>query len=196
MLFGTRNRALIKFFLGILLGIAASTTTFFLCDAYRGTVSYTLLPNIVIAVATVVAVGIHMHSVARQKDAREWDVKKDILLKLTSSLAELISETQRLRDAEYNHEPSQGGEVAHNTTDFDVFKQFSKYILETVYVYKPVLPENLILAIENYQSRDKEIENYVDRGDYDHGDAYYELLKEQHKLHLVLSNCIKEASGI
>ncbi len=100
---------MIKLVVGILLGIGASSTAFLLCDIYRNAVSYTLLPNSIIAVATVVAVGIHMHSVARQKEAREWDVKKDILLKLASSLAELISETQRLHEAEYDDEPNQVG---------------------------------------------------------------------------------------
>ena len=186
---------MVTFLTGILLGISLATAGVLAFDIFGEEVSYTLVPNVVIAISAVIALYIHHSSVKHQKEEREWDIRKDILIQLSATLAHLTEETRKLCENSYA-DMSQPPEEQHRDIDFSHLKSFSKKVIECLHAYRPLLSKDLISALETYKIRDREIENSVDIGEYNHAEAYEELITEQEKLQLLISNQIKKFANL
>ena len=186
---------MITFLTGILLGISLATVGGLAFDMFGEKVSYTLVPNVVIAISAVIALYIHQSSVKHQKEEREWDIRKDILIQLSTTLAHLTEETRKLCENAYA-DMNQPQEEQHRDIDFSHLKSFSKKVTECLHAYRPLLSKDLTSALETYKERDREIENSVDIGEYNHAEAYEELITEQEKLQLLISNQIKKFASL
>ncbi|GAA0576634.1 hypothetical protein ACFQH5_15880 [Halomonas salifodinae] len=186
---------MITFLTGILLGISLATAGVLAFDIFGEEVSYTLIPNVVIAISAVIALYIHQSSVKHQKEEREWDIRKDILIQLSATLAHLTEETRKLCENSYA-DMSQLPEEEHRDIDFSHLKSFSKKVIECLHAYRPLLSKDLISALETYKVRDREIEDSFDIGEYSHAEAYEELITEQEKLQLLISNQIKKFANL
>ena len=80
--------------------------------------------------------------------------------------------------------------------DFDHLKLFSKKVVERRHAYRPLLSDELISALETYIAIDREIENSVDVGEYNHPEAYERLIYEQEKLQLLINSEIKKFANL
>ena len=186
---------MINLILGILVGVLMTSVGLSILEAYGGILTVSVSTNIVIAIATIVAVFLHNSSMNHQKESRVWEVNKDILLKLSHSLSELMEQTSKLCDNEFNEQQHLPPE--HDIdNDYNVFKRFSKNISDSLYVYKPLLSQELVKSIEKYQLDEKNIDHAVDIAEINHFEAYDGLHGYQKDLHKVLSNEIKKTAKI
>ena len=153
------------------------------------------MTNIVIALATVVAVAINYLSVKSQKESRRWVVNKDALINVSTTLSDLMSQTGKLSDNAFNG--AQGIPEDHKfTPDNSIYSKFDKYLAHTVTVYGPLLNKDIISAIEKYKKTDSDITHAYNIDEYDIFQAYDASYAAQEELMKTLNKNIKKYASI
>jgi hypothetical protein len=154
------------------------------------------LTNLVIAAAAVIAVLLHNSALKHQRNERIWGIKKEILLKLSHTLSEVMDTTSKRYDEAFNS--AQGLDTQNDTEEEtgDQFSNFSKGIRECLFVYRPLLDRELIEAIEQYEKTDARLEQDVNESALNVHEAYEKMYVAQKELHEKLSEIIKSTAGI
>ncbi len=181
--------------LSALIGVLFTLAGFALLGADKSDVTISTLTNLVIAAAAVIAVILHCSALKHQRNERVWGIKKEILLKLSHTLSELMNITSKRIDQAFMVKESIGQANAIEENG-EQFRDFSTSIRESLFVYRPLLDTELIKAIELYESTDRRVEQDVNDNAMDTHEAYEELYEAQKELHAKLSAHIKTTAGI
>ena len=186
---------MINLLIGGILGLIITTVGFDIIQSQDRNLTIQTITNIVIALATVVAVAINYLAVKSQKESRRWEVNKDILINVSTTLSDLMSQTAKLTDNAFNG--AQGIPEEHKfTPDNSIYSKFDKYLAHTVTVYGPLLNKDIVSAIEQYKKTDSDITNAYNTDEYDIFQAYDASYAAQEKLMKILNKNIKKYASI
>lgn len=186
---------MINLLIGGILGIIITTVGFDIIQSQDRDLTFQTISNIVIALATVVAVAINYLSVKSQKESRRWEVNKDALIKVSTTLSDLMSQTGKLSDNAFSD--AQGIPEEHKfTPDDSIYSKFDKYLAHTVSVYGPLLSKDIISAIEKYKQTDSNITHAYNIDEYDLFQAYDASYAAQQELMRTLNKYIKKYASI
>lgn len=179
-----------KFILGSITGLFLSMVLFSTLTIFDVKIDLSIVTNIIIAIATVVATVIHFDSQRKQRLDRIWDINKGVLLDLTHSLSEAIEATE----IELQNRYSYHGERIE--TKPYVWRNLDEKINYMLNVYGSLVRPNLLSAINHHRQIDREISRQVDQEDLDISEAYETLLNEHKALYKQLLSFIAEISGV
>ena len=186
---------MINLLIGGILGLIITTVGFDLIQNSDRNLTIQTVTNIVIALATVVAVAINYLSIKSQKESRRWEVNKDVLIKVSTTLSDLMTQTSKLSDNAFSD--MQGIPEEHKfTPDNSIYSKFEKYLEHTVSVYGPLLNKEIIAAIENYKKTDSNITNAYNADEFNIFEAYDASYAAQEELMKILNKSIKRYAAI
>lgn len=182
----------LKITIGFIIGLFVSMVGFSLLTVFNIQINLTVITNIIIAAATVVATIIHLDSQSKARKDRVWDMNKGVLLDLAHALSDAIEATENeLHNLRcYDEQESQ---VESKSYAFTNIKEKIDYALN---VYKPLMDIELITSISKHNETDKETTLDVNYHDLDHEDAYEIMLKEHKELYGKVLIFIAEISGV
>jgi hypothetical protein len=190
-----RGSILINLLIGGILGLIITTVGFDLIQNSDRNLTIQTVTNIVIALATVVAVAINYLSIKSQKESRRWEVNKDVLIKVSTTLSDLIAQTSRLSDNAFNN--MQGIPEEHEfSPDNSIYSKFEKYLEHTVSVYGPLLNKEIITAIGKYKKTESNINHAYNIDEFDIFQAYDASYAAQEELMKILNKSIKKYAAI
>ena len=184
---------MVKVVTGAVIGFTAAVWFLALDSKYN--YDSAIAVNIVIAVATIYAVVIHYDSVRKQRRDRVWEINKDNLLSLSKTLSDSISINSKLSEQEFC---KMQGIPDETCTDgaYEINTAFQQSLSDSLNVYKPLLNEELITAIEKYQTAEKLIEEDYNCDAIVVFEAYERQWSIQKELHQTVSAFIKKVAGI
>ncbi|WP_333912585.1 hypothetical protein [Vibrio coralliirubri] len=186
-----------KLSMGFILGMFFTMLSFSLIIIFNGKLDIGIWTNIVIALATCVATALHMDSQRKLRRQRVWEVNKDILLELSSVLAQVIEELNQATDYHFAKMQAIEEEIdIKYEYKPQVYENFAKKSFDVLNVYKPLMKEELIVAIEELQAADDEISKHAENNTIIPFEAFDNLLFEYKKLQSQLNKFIKEIAGI
>lgn len=183
----------IALLIGACVGLILASLYFYAtnnADIAAGTIA-----NSIIALCTFIALIISYFSIQSQKENRRWEINKDLLIKLSTSLSDHMVQTERLMDKEFDH--MQGIPNNDNITwDPAISKKFNESLSHTVQVYGVLLNKEIIDAVENYKKNDKNISYSFEISEFNAFEAYDASLAAQSDLMKVLNKNIKIYAAI
>ncbi len=187
----------IKFSAGLIIGMFFTMFTFSLIAVFSVTFDVTVWTNIVIAIATCIATAIHVDNQIKLRKTRVWDINKDVLLNLSSSLAKVVEDLKKATD--YHFAEMQN--IAHQTGvtyDYppELYENFSNQTFEVLNVYKPLMGRDLISNLEELKTINDRVSEGVNEGELNVFEAYDKILYEHQKLQEKLNTFIKQVSGV
>ncbi|WP_339538120.1 hypothetical protein [Pseudomonas sp. RA_15y_Pfl2_54] len=186
---------MINLLIGGILGLIIAAVGFDIIQSQDRNLTIQTVTNIVIALATMVAVAINYLSVKNQKESRRWEVNKDALINVSTTLSDLMSQTGKLSDNAFNG--AQGIPEEHKfTPDNSIYSKFDNYLAHTVSVYGVLLNKDIISAIEKYKKTDSNITNAYNNDEYDIFQAYDASYAAQEELMKILNKNIKKYASI
>nr|WP_014343636.1 hypothetical protein [Aliivibrio fischeri]AEY78222.1 hypothetical protein [Aliivibrio fischeri] len=180
---------MLNLIISFMLGVFVTVWYLYLDLTFNFDASMTV--NIVIASAAMIATAIHFDSVRTQRKERLWEINKDSILRLSKALADAIEITSNQCDKEMGIAINDSLDKAN-----EVDNSLNNMLSDSLNVYKPLLSESLILAIEEYQKEEMAISNKWHTDEYTTYEAYDELLGIRKKLQLVVLQYIKKVSGV
>lgn len=186
---------MINLLIGGILGLIISAVGFDIIQNQDRNLTLQTITNIVIALATVVAVAINYLSVKSQKESRRWEVNKDVLINLSTTLSDLMSQTEKLSNNAFNGAQSIPEEDKF-TPDNSIYSKFDKYLVHAVNVYGPLLNKDMISAIEKYKKTDSNIAHAYNIDECDLFHAYDASYAAQEELMKTLNKYIKKYASI
>lgn len=181
---------MIKLVIGILFGFTA--TIWYVVFDLKFDLNHSLSVNIVITMATMVATAIHFDFQKKLRKDRIWDTNKAVLLELAHALSEVIEATE---DEIHNTHCQVEGDEKVEVKPY-VFKNIKDKVDYALTVYRPLMDKSLIAAIQQHNTKDKEITHQVKYEDLDHAKAYEAMLLEHKKLYKALLVFMGEISGV
>lgn len=179
-----------KFLLGALVGLFFSMMIFSAFTTFDMEIDMSVVTNIIIAAATVVATAIHFDSQRKQKIDRIWDINKGVILDLTHSLFEAIEATEIEIQNFYGHHDEKIDNKPYVWHDLD---EKINYMLS---VYSPLVSPELLSLINHHKQVNSEISRLVHQEDLDTYTAYETMLQEHKKLYEKLLSFIAKISGV
>ena len=182
---------LINTLVGIVIGF--TLTIWYVALDLRFDIDSALSVNVVIALATVTATAIHFDSVQRQKKDRVWEINKEIILKLFGSL----STAAQVSLDQMNFELASMSDHTVEQPDFDRenYNTLTKSLNESLTLYSPMLPDNVIEAIKKHKSKSEQIAEAYDNDVIDIIGAYDSDYGNHVELLGVLDTYIKRIAG-
>ena len=190
-----RGISLINILIGVILGLIITTVGFDQIQNSDRNLTIQTVTNIVIALATVVAVAINYLSIKNQKESRRWEVNKDVLIKVSTTLSDLMTQTSKLSDNAFND--MQGIPEEHNfLPDKFLHSKFEKCLEHTVSVYGVLLNKEIIEAVEEYKKNESKITYAYTNDEFNVFQAYDSSYAAQVELMKTLNNSIKKYAAI
>ena len=186
-----------KFSLGLIIGLFVSMIGFSFLAVFETKIDITILTNIVIAFATAIATAIHIDSQRKQHRERVWELNKDILLGLSSSLAKVIDDLRYALD--YSFDCMQGIELETGITyeyPLELYQKFTERKFEVLNVYKTLMSSEVISAIEKLQKVDADLVKSYNNGELNEFEVNGNLLHAHEHLQKLLNDFVKKVSGI
>lgn len=182
---------MINTLVGIVIGF--TLTIWYVALDLRFDIDSALSVNVVIALATVTATAIHFDSVQRQKKDRVWEINKEIILKLFGSL----STAAQVSLDQMNFELASMSDHTVEQPDFDRenYNTLTKSLNESLTLYSPMLPDNVIEAIKKHKSKSEQIAEAYDNDVIDIIGAYDSDYGNHVELLGVLDTYIKRIAG-
>ena len=177
------------------MGLIIATVGFDLIQNPDRNLTIQTVTNIVIALATFVAIAINYLSIKSQKESRRWEVNKDVLIKVSTTLSDLMAQTSKLSDNAFND--LQGIPEEHKfSPDNSIYSKFEQYLEHTVSVYGPLLNKEVIAAIAKYKKTDSNIAHAYEIDEFDIFQAYDTSYAAQEELMKTLNKTIKKYAAI
>ncbi|MGN5222779.1 hypothetical protein [Aeromonas veronii] len=171
--------------------------SFSLITVFNVNFDITVWTNIVIAIATCIATALHVDNQIKLRKTRVWDINKDVLLNLSSTLAKVIKDLEKAND--YHFDKMQN--IAHETGATysypeDLYENFTAQTFEVLNVYKPLMSRDLISNLEELETVSKRLDEGVNKGELSVLEAYDRMLYEHEKLQNKLNSFIKQVAGV
>jgi hypothetical protein len=182
----------LKITIGSILGLFVSMVGFSLLTVFNIQINLTVITNIIIAAATVVATLIHLDSQNKARKDRIWDMNKTVLLDLAHALSEAIEATENELHNLQNYDEREN-QVESKAYAFTNIKDKIDYALN---VYSPLMDKGLITSIGEHNKIDKRTTFEVNYQDLDHKDAYEIMLKSHKELYGKVLVFIGKISGV
>uniref|UniRef100_UPI0018CD700C hypothetical protein n=1 Tax=Vibrio hyugaensis TaxID=1534743 RepID=UPI0018CD700C len=155
-----------------------------------------ILTNIVIAVATVIATVIHFSSIKQQRKDRLWDINKPILFGLSQSLSDVIKASEYYLQQEYADRYLEEPSNAIDAPLPNVYKEFSQKREYALEVYGVLMDKELIDALKEAKRINDNIDEGVNMYGVDHITAYDESIATNRDLQKKLAFFIAKMSGV
>ncbi|MGK0236311.1 MAG: hypothetical protein ACI9EK_002861 [Psychroserpens sp.] len=184
--------SVLKITIGSILGLFVSMVGFSLLTVFNIQINLTVITNIIIAAATVVATLIHLDSQNKARKDRIWDMNKTVLLDLAHALSEAIEATENELHNLQNYDEREN-QVESKAYAFTNIKDKIDYALN---VYSPLMDKGLITSIGEHNKIDKRTTFEVNYQDLDHKDAYEIMLKSHKELYGKVLVFIGKISGV
>ncbi len=191
------RRLTIKFSAGFVIGMFFTMFSFSLITVFNVNFDITVWTNIVIAIATCIATALHVDNQIKLRKTRVWDINKDVLLNLSSTLAKVIKDLEKA----YNYHFDKMQNIAHETGATysypeDLYENFTDQTFEVLNVYKPLMSRDLISNLEELETVSKRLDEGVNKGELSVLEAYDRMLYEHEKLQNKLNSFIKQVAGV
>lgn len=191
------RRLTIKFSAGFVIGMFFTMFSFSLITVFNVNFDITVWTNIVIAIATCIATALHVDNQIKLRKTRVWDINKDVLLNLSSTLAKVIKDLEKA----YNYHFDKMQNIAHETGATysypeDLYENFTAQTFEVLNVYKPLMSRDLISNLEELETVSKRLDEGVNKGELSVLEAYDRMLYEHEKLQNKLNSFIKQVAGV
>lgn len=184
--------------LGFLVGFFCALSVFVMIMVSEIKVDMTVVTNIIIATATTTAVFIQIDSAKKQKQARIWDINKDILLDLAQSLSKVIDLTEKrisiIESIYYDH--TNNPEAIDSKFSKKIYENFENNIDSILNVYSTIVDKNLINQLKNLKNKQLEIGELYQVDALTEIDAYEEALKNYSSLQSTLQAFIGRLAGL
>jgi hypothetical protein len=181
---------MLKFLIGLTLGGVATSSYLTYPNFLPDT---NLSVNIIIAWAACFAAVLHYEAIKNQQKDRLWEINKSVLLELTHALSEVIEETEKTINDEYE---LQIGEAQNREKNNNAWGQLNKKIDYALNVYRPLMSQNLLDEIKSMRAINKKIDDEVTYQYLEHIEAYEQSLVAYNKLYSELINFIGEISRV
>lgn len=179
-----------KFLLGSLVGLFFSMILFSTLTIFDMEIDMSVVTNIIIAAATVVATAIHFDSQRKQRIDRIWDINKGVILDLMHSLSEVIEATEiEIQNCHSHHDEK-------IETKPYVWLHLDEEIKYMLNVYGLLVSPELLSSINHHKQVNSEISRQVHQEDLDTSTAYETMLQEHKKLYEKLLSFIAKISGV
>lgn len=159
-----------KFLVGCIVGFFAGFVSLVMVLVSDAKFDMSVVTNLVIAAATVMATTIHFSSIRQQRKDRLWDINKPILLGLSKSLSAVIKASEFYLQEEYACQYIDDAPSQKNKPGPNVYKQFDQ------------LNDNIDHSVHEY--------------DVDHISAYEASISVNEDLQKKLSFFITKMSGV
>lgn len=184
--------------LGFIIGFFFALMIFAMIMGNGIELDMTVITNIVIATATTTAVFIQIDSSKKQKQARVWEINKEILLNLAYSLSEVINLTEKrislLESRTYfNAEESEQIDKSQNSK---IYKKLTNNIDLILNVYSSIVDKSLINKLHSLKDKQKEIAELYNIDALSDLDAYEEVLNSYTSLQITLQAFIGKIAGL
>ncbi|MCS0540128.1 hypothetical protein NXY55_08960 [Aeromonas veronii] len=154
-----------------------------------------LLVNIAIAFGTCIGTAVVTVAFYEGKKNREWEIRKEPLLRLLAALSDALDVTGSSSDFEF--EKMTGENIgAEKNIDYTPYKKLKLEINYLLKVHRPLFPEKVMIAIKDYLDKEVAIDKAVDNQEKSILEAYDSLYNEQEKLHGILIGYVKEIARI
>jgi hypothetical protein len=185
-----------NFLVGCVIGFFVGFVSFVLFLVNDTKFDMSVVTNLIIAAATVMATIIHFSSIRQQRKDRLWDINKPILLGLSKSLSAVIKASEYYLQEEYalqhlDDTPNQNDQPEHN-----VYREFDKKREYALEVYKVFMNKELIDALEKAKQINEKIDKDVFEDGADNISAYEASISANEDLQRKLSFFIAKMSGI
>ncbi|MEP0176287.1 MAG: hypothetical protein ABJH28_13545 [Paraglaciecola sp.] len=180
---------MLKITIGFIIGLFVSMIGFALLAVFDIQINLTVITNMIIAAATVVATFIHLDSQSKARKDRVWDMNKAVLLDLAHALSDAIEATEN----ELHNLWGGDGQVETKRYAFSNIKDKIDYAIN---VYKPLMDKDLINSISKHNKTNKETTLEVSQHGLDREDAYEIMLKEHKELYGKVLMFISKISGV
>ncbi|WP_205343116.1 hypothetical protein [Denitrificimonas caeni] len=179
-----------KFLLGAITGLFSSMMIFSTLTVFDVNIDMSVITNIIIAAATVIATAIHFDSQRKQRIDRIWDINKSILLDLTYSLSEAMEATEIEIQNRYSYDDEQVATKHH------VWSELNEKINYMLNVYGSLVSSELLSSINHHKQVSRKISSQVNYEYLDTTTAYEEMLIEHKALYGKLLSFIAKISGV
>ncbi|EPV2532060.1 hypothetical protein H4F27_23080 [Vibrio alginolyticus] len=185
-----------KFLIGCVIGFFVSFVSLVLFLVSDTKFDMSVVTNLIIAAATVMATIIHFSSIRQQRKDRLWDINKPILLGLSKSLSAVIKASEFYLQEEYARQHIDDAPDPNEQPDPSVYKEFDQKREYALEVYQVLMDKELIDALE----KAKRINDNIDHGVHEHGvdhiSAYEASISANEDLQKKLSFFIAKTSGV
>lgn len=185
-----------KFLVGCVVGLFVGFVSFVMFLVIDAKFDMSVVTNIVIAAATVMATIIHFSSIRQQRKDRLWDINKPILLGLSKSLSAVIKASEFYLQEEYSRHHIDDAPSQKDKPDPNVYKDFDQKREYALEVYKALMDKELIEALEEAKRLNENIAHGVHEYDVDNISAYEASISVNEDLQKKLSFFITKASGV
>ncbi|AIY67279.1 hypothetical protein [Pseudoalteromonas piratica] len=185
-----------NFIIGAILGTFISFVLFVIILVSNFNFDGSLITNIVIASATVVATAIHFDSIRKQRRDRVWEINKDMLLSFAHSLSLVIQASEYHAEEVYNRNREINEPPKNREPEKDVYKNFYHIQEQVLNVYGTLMDKELIGNIQSSKESNEYIHEALDHDAIDIEDAYDKSIEEYKKLQNSLNTFITQLSGI
>ncbi|CAH6906520.1 conserved hypothetical protein [Vibrio chagasii] len=184
--------------IGVILGVFLGFVIFMSLLMSELSIDATLITNVVIALATVVAATIHFNSVRLQRRDRVWEINKDNLLDLSETLSQLIKLSESRIDYEfYLHLGVDKEALPPVKPDIGEYERFTKALETSINVYKPMLSDAFVEKLDKYRSETYVIDARWDSGEIENEFSLYSYeYDNQITLQASLSDYIKTLANV
>ncbi|KGK02584.1 hypothetical protein [Pseudoalteromonas sp. ND6B] len=184
--------------LGFLIGFFCALSIFITIMVSEIKIDMAVVTNIIIATATTAAVFIQIDSAKKQKQARVWEINKDVLLNLAQSLSKVIDLTDKrisiIESIHYDH--VENPETIDSKFSKKVSEDFENSINSILNVYSTIVDENLINQLKNLKNKQLEIGKLYNDDTLTTLEAYEEDLKNYSSLQATLQAFIGRLAGL
>lgn len=183
----------IALLIGACVGLALAAVYFYATNS--ADIAVGTIANLTIALCTFIALIISYFSIKSQKENRRWEINKDLLLKLSTSLSDYMVQTEKHMDHELEREQgiSNNQEITWNQ---EISRRFNESLSHTLQVYGVLLNQEIIDAAEKYKRNARDIEHSVEISEFSVFEAYESSLYAQRELMTVLNKNIKIYAAI
>ncbi|WP_425890869.1 hypothetical protein [Aeromonas veronii] len=184
-----------NFLVGCVIGFFVGFVSFVLFLVNDTKFDMSVVTNLIIAAATVMATIIHFSSIRQQRKDRLWDINKPILLGLSESLSAVIKASEYYLQNEYARQHLDDPPNPNDQPEHNVYREFDKKREYALQVYKELMDKELTDALEKAKKTNEKIVRDVVEYGIDNISAYEQSISANEILQRKLSFFIAKMSG-
>lgn len=185
-----------NFLAGCVVGFFISFVLLVFLLVFDAKFDISVMTNLIIAAATVMASVIHFNSIRQQRKDRLWDINKPILIGLSKSLSSVIKATEYYLQEEYARHYIDDAPDPNDQPDPGVYKEFNQNQEYALEVYKVLMDKELIDALAEAKRINESIDRSVFEDGVDHISAYESSIAVNKDLRIKLGFFIAKTSGV
>ena len=154
-------------------------------------ISVSVMANIVIAGATIIAVFLQAHSISAQKKEKQWELNKEYVINFLKLFPEM---KKTISDCIFNERRDMAID-AEIKIEGNIFFDFDKALEELLDVYSFLLKPDMVKELTSLRDRQIELSRQVNIEDMESVDAYESQLDAIVKLEKKLVKMMSDLFG-